>query len=284
MGDEKDKKDEATQVGDPRIAAVQAMTKRFAEGVESIRARTDLVGKGIIGIGTAVLTAAGAIEFANIFPYSSDFDGAPFLLLAGVVLFTIAIWQLFTRHMYVQRALVILSDPDQLELGRPFGKWRIGKCRERALVERIYSEVCALNGVESLRAYESRGRRLRRVSERIHDPEQAKVILGDSQEIAAEVGYAQQRALHAVIRDRANRATSGTAAAVSYLLIILGIAFCFVANDKISAVQADSASEDAETAAAVTRSLEETKVCLEATKANLAISGARFTCPAIDAK
>jgi hypothetical protein len=145
----------------PPVAAVLAfldLQRKLAEEganqnlkqVERSRKRTDLWGKGVLGLGTALLTALGIGKLADFLPQ----DGAVNQILAtlGLVVALGAVMIVGLRLSRVSLPIVLRPNEDTMKKRR----WRnpdgLGR-RELKVVGQVYGRFATQNGIPSLAQY-----------------------------------------------------------------------------------------------------------------------------------
>jgi hypothetical protein len=228
-----EKKEEATKSENGLVAAVTAQAKSFQDGIGAVRQRTDIAAKTVASLGTAGVSAVGLAKFADIFPFEGP-DWAVIAVLAGFLAMVVSVAGLTARLWRTQQPLVIRSDPELMTDELSDRKHRYSGRTERELVEDVFDDMTVLNGVVSLRAYEARGRRLRRVARRF-EAEPAKKLTEEADQIRAEVGATQIRAAHAVIRRRAWKAVRGFWSLIFFLVFLGGLAGVAIGADRLEA-------------------------------------------------
>jgi hypothetical protein len=248
--DETEEKDAAETEGGGAVAGAQAQAAGFQAGIEAVRARTDVAAKAVASLGTAGISAIGVAKFADVFPYHGP-GWALAAVIAGFFAMGVAVAVLTARLWRTQQPIVVGSDIarmvdtrevrdfsvlDKLRnwLGRKIGRPTQAIRSERELVEDVYDDMTVLNDVDSLRAYEARGRRLGRVARRV-EPDAGKKLLAEADQIRAEVMAVQIRAAHAVIRRRAGKAVRGLWTIVAFLVFLLGLAGVALGADSLEA-------------------------------------------------
>jgi hypothetical protein len=227
------------------IAAARAQAESFLAGIATVRTRTDAAAKIVASLGTAGISAIGIAKFADVFPYEGP-GWALAAVIAGFVAMGIAVAVLTARLWRTQQPLVVRSNVDAMvaahelsDNSREFGR------TEKELVEDVYDDMTVLNDVDSLSAYEARGRRLERVARHLPG-EPAKMLLDEADQIRAEVLVTHARAAHAVIRRRANKAVRGLWTSVFFAVFLLGLAGVALGADSLESGRTEQDRVEAE--------------------------------------
>jgi hypothetical protein len=229
MSDKDPPKKEEEKAPSGELALAGAQYKLFTDKADEIRKRSDRVANAIASAGAAAVTGLGIWSFADVFPYYSEAGLWWVVLLMGLLFAGAGILGTYTIWNRVQEPLVMVSELSDVtdSEGKPLDEG------EQRTIGTIYTEIANLNGVTSLRAYEARGHRLRRIAENA-PPEEAAELNGRADLIASEVGATAQRALHAVVRRRAWQAGAELPAWAAVFAVFLGLAASALAHDRIT--------------------------------------------------
>jgi hypothetical protein len=120
------------------------------EQVARSRKRTDLWGKGVLGLGTALLTALGIGKLADFLPQ----DGAVNQILAtvGLVVALGAVMIVGLRLSRVSLPIVLRANEDAMKKRRWKNPDGLGR-RELKVVGHVYGRFASQNGIPSLAQY-----------------------------------------------------------------------------------------------------------------------------------
>jgi hypothetical protein len=208
--------DKTASTGSEKLAA--DMNERFRDAVESVRKRAEATAKGLVALGTTVLTAIGIAKFSDVFPLPPGYGayaaigiliGSFVLMALVIVFFTLKLWRL-------TEPLVMASHPDEIVDLK-------GKQKELDRVNEVYDQVADAHNVESLSAYEAGADRLDRIAQRTSDEHEAERLADEATMIRTEVITAMGRAALAVMRYRTARAIRGRGALVVYLAFFVAV-------------------------------------------------------------
>jgi hypothetical protein len=193
--------DEDTKAPSPNDLATEQAT-RFAEAADKIRTRSETAAKGLAAVGTTAVGAVGIAKFADVFPIPDNHGFLLVAVIAGFVMMTIAVVLFSARLWRVSRPVYMRSD-----LAAVLGE--LDNDGERNAVRAAFGEAARTNDASSLRAYEARGWRLRRIALRQSNEAQRNSLLEQSTLILTDVRTTQLRAAIIVIRKRASSVASG---------------------------------------------------------------------------
>ena len=221
--------DKAAQSG--RSEALTSLQQRTRDTIAKIRERADLTAKALGGLGTSVLTAAGIAKFGDIFPWPATGWRSTTALIAvvggfvvmafGVAFFTYRLWK-------VNEPVLMQTDLDSIEL----------KGDERDIATEMFGRIADEHDADTLRAYELRGLRLRRIA-KFRDETEAKRLNDEADEIEREVSVAMTLVAADVVRKRAARAIRGTRSIIVALLFLVGVLAFGIGADYLASQRTD---------------------------------------------
>lgn len=227
---------EAAGAGTPLpAAAVTQNIERWREAAEKLRGRVDLTAKAVGGIGTTAATAIGISKIGDLFPLTPGARSwlAFFVAIAGFVALSLAIAIVTYRLWSVNQPIFMRTDPDAMKDQGDVDE------RERDAIRVVYEETADLNRAESLRSYEARAHRLRRVAERTRDDDERARVDAKADQIAADIQATFARAALRVIRRRTTNAVRGAGSVFAYLLFVAGLLSFAVGTDYIASERTD---------------------------------------------
>jgi hypothetical protein len=137
-----------------------------------------------------------------VFPIPGNHGLLLVAVILGFVMMTTAVVLFSARLWRVSRPVYMRSDLDAV-LGE------LDNDSERNAVRSAFAEAARTNDASSLRAYEARGWRLRRIALRQSDTARRNSLLEQSTLILRDVRTTQLRAAIIVIRKRASSVASG---------------------------------------------------------------------------
>lgn len=253
--DKKSATDEATKSASVATSVAAAALKRYTEEAESLRQRSDLAAKVLVGAGSTLITAIGIAKFSDLYPLPPAdaipwLDGVPWkhlpgfrthveLAILGVIvgfaLMIATVMWIASRYWKVTEPLPMRSDLNRIRLN---GSKRL-EGEERRLVEDAYDDMARLNDVSSLLAYEARAHRLERVAKWLPIKE-AEQVRSEATLIQTEVLTTHTQARLRILRRRVASAVRGPWAIVLYAMFVVGVVMFGLGTDYLSSERADA--------------------------------------------
>ena len=197
-----------------------------------IRSRTDHTTKGLAAVGTAAVTAIGYAKLADVFPYHGPSWSIPVLVL-GLSAMVVAVVRLVQRFERIGDTIITYAD-----IQRTLDCNRLEE-PERTTLEREYKNMAALNGVETLRAYNARAHRFERIADRA-DSGTASSLRARADAIRAEVLATQDRVVVFILRERAKTAFFSPRVVLWLVVFLLGWYSTALAADVLQAHRSES--------------------------------------------
>jgi hypothetical protein len=117
--------------------------------VENNRKRTDMWGKGVLGLGTALLTALGIGKLSDFLPQEGI--GNQIMATAGLIAAIIAIGIIGVRLSRVSVPIVMRANENEMTRGENNPEGVDG--RELKIVSQVYARFVTLNGCRSVAQY-----------------------------------------------------------------------------------------------------------------------------------
>jgi hypothetical protein len=223
------------------VDAIATQGKMLGEAIDKIRQRSETTAKALGGLGTTVVTAVGIAKFSDLFPLPNSADLFPFPKGPGVVVWIVVLGFLAMAMavLFVFRGLLKVNEPiiwqSDVDLVRP----SLSDAEERRLATEAFDQAAELNSAPSLRAYEARGKRLRRIAR--HLPvDAAEGLMKESQLIRQIVDTTLATSGLVLIRRRASRAFRGWGAIGSYFLFVVGLLAFGIGADYLESERTDA--------------------------------------------
>ena len=247
---------------DAAVSVAQQQIARHTEVIDAIRKRSDLTAKGLGALGTAALGGIALSKVGDVFPLKLQWASAiwTFLMVVGFVLMAAVVIVFVVRLAKVNEVVRLTSRGLDHEPPGPaagagwFARalaWLTKRLdplllndpgTEARLIEQVFENEDDLNGAPSLRAYEARAFRLRRIAERERqtaagtsetDPDVARADALEKRADAIQVDVLATllRAVADVVRHRSAAAFTGISTLALYLTAVLGFLLFAMGTD-----------------------------------------------------